>query len=70
MVKEVPFLNGNLSIYSCFIDVLYDLRRILSLTFDVFGSFYLHEMIHDPVSITRVAFDDQIMGFQIKRFDK
>ena len=70
MVKEVPFLNGNLSIYSCFIDVLYDLRRILSLTFDVFGSFYLREMIHDPVSITWVVFNDQIMGFQIKRFDK
>ena len=50
MVKEVPFLNGNLSIYSCFIDVLYDLRRILALTFDVFGRFYLREMIHDPVS--------------------
>ena len=56
MVKEVPFLNGNLSIYSCFIDVLYDLRRIriLALTFDVFGSFYLREMIHDPVSITQL----------------
>ena len=52
MVKEVLFLNGNLSIYSCFIDVLYDLRQILVLTFDVFGSFYLREMIHDPVSIT------------------
>ena len=50
MVKEVPFLNENLSIYSCFIDVLYDLRRILALTFDVFGRFYLLEMIHDPVS--------------------
>ena len=66
MVKEVPFLNGNLSIYSCFIDVLYDLRRILALTFDVFGSFYLREMIHDPVSITRIAFKDKIMGFRIK----
>ena len=30
-------------------DVLYDLRRILALTFVVFGSFYLREMIHDPV---------------------
>ena len=49
MVKKVPFLNGNVSIYSCFIDVLYDLRRILALTFDVFGSLYLREMIHDPV---------------------
>ena len=45
MVKEVPFLNGNLSIYSCFIDVLYDLRRILALTFDVFGRFYLRERV-------------------------
>ena len=70
MVKEVPFLNGNLSIYSCFIDVLYDLRRILALTFDVFGSFYLREMIHDPVSITRIAFKDKIMCFRIKFFDK
>ena len=70
MVKEVPFLNGNLSIYSCFIDVLYDLRRILALTFDVFGSFYLREMIHDPVSITWIAFKDKIVGFRIKFFDK
>ena len=65
MVEEVPFLNGNLSIYSCFIDVLYDLRRILALTFDVFGSFYLREMIHDPVSITRIAFKDKIWGFEL-----
>ena len=70
MVNEVSFLNGNLSIYSCFIDVLYDLRRILPLTFNVFGSFYLREMIHDPVSITRIAFKDKIMGFRIKLFDK
>ena len=41
MVKEVPFLNGNLSVYSCFIDVLYD----LALTFDVFGRFYLRERV-------------------------
>ena len=70
MVKEVPFLNGNLSIYSCFINVLYDLRRILALTFDVFGCFYLCKMIHDPVSIARIAFKDQIMGFRMKFFDK
>ena len=70
MVNEVSFLNGNLSIYSCFIDVLYDLRRILPLTFNVFGSFYLREMIHDPVSITRIAFKDKIMGFRIKLSDK
>ena len=70
MVKEVPFLNGNSSIYSCFIDVLYDLRRILALTFDVFGSFYLCEMIHDPVSIMRIAFKDKIMCFRIKFFNK
>ena len=70
MVNEVPFLNGNLSIYSCFIDVLYDLRRILALTFDVFGSFYLREMMHDPVGITRIAFNDKTVGFRIKFFDK
>ena len=70
MVKEVPFLDGNLSIYSCFIDVLYDFRRILVLTFDVFGRFYLREMIHDPASVTRIAFKDKIMGFWIKFFDK
>ena len=35
----------------------------------VFGSFYLREMIHDPVSITRIAFKDKIMGFRIKFFD-
>ena len=45
MVMEVPFLNGNLSIYSCFIVVLYDLRRILALSFDVFGRFYLRERV-------------------------
>ena len=38
MVKEVPFLNENLSIYSCFIDVLYDLRRILALAFALMSS--------------------------------
>ena len=38
MVEEVPFLNGNLSIYSCFIDVLYDLRRILALAFALMSS--------------------------------
>ena len=65
MVKDVPFLNGNLGIYSCFIDVLYDLRRILALT-----PFHLREMIYDPVSITRIAFKDKIMGFRIKFFDK
>ena len=43
MVKKIPFLNGKLSIYSCFIDVLYDLRRILALSFDEFGRFYLRE---------------------------
>ena len=70
MVKEIPFLNGNLSIYSCFIDVLYDLRRIWALTFDVAGRFFLRERIHDPVSVTRIAFKDKIMGFRIKFFDK
>ena len=70
MVKEIPFLNGNLSIYSCFTDILYDLRRILALTLHVFGRFYLREMIHDPVSITRMAFKDKIKGFWIKFFDK
>ena len=70
MVKEVPFLHRNLSIYSCFIDVLYHLRWILTLTFDVFGRFYLCEMIHDPVGITRIAFKDKIMGFGIKFFNK
>ena len=39
------------------------------LTFDVFGHFYLREMIHNPVSITRIAFKDKIMGFWIKFFD-
>ena len=61
MVKEIPFLNGNLSVYSCFIDVLYDLRRVLALTFDVFGRFYLRERIHDPV---------KIMGFRLEFFEK
>ena len=62
---EIP-----VSIYSCFIGVLYDLRRILALTFDVFGRFYLREMIHDPVSITGIVFKAKIMGFWIKFFDK
>ena len=70
MVKEIPFLNGNVSVYSCVIDVLYDLRRILALTFDVFGRFYLLERIHDPVSVTRIAFEDKIMGFRINFCDK
>ena len=37
-VKEVLFSNENLSIYSCFIDVLYDLRRILTLAFALMSS--------------------------------
>ena len=68
MVKEIPFSNGNLSVYSCVIDVLYDLRRTLVLTFDVFGSFYLRERIHDPVSVTRIAFEDKIFRFSNKIF--
>ena len=56
MVKEVPFLNRNLILYSCFIDVLYHLRRILALTFDTFGRFYLREMIHDTVGINANCF--------------
>ena len=55
---------------SCVIDVLYDLRRILALTVDVFGRFYLRERIHDPVSVTRIAFEDKIMAFRIKFFGK
>ena len=70
MVKEISFSNGNLSIFSCFIDVLYDLRPILAFTFDVFGCFFLHERIRDSVSVTRIAFKDKIMGFRIKFYDK
>ena len=70
MVKEIPIVNGNLSVYSCFIDVLYDLRRILELTFNVFGYFNLRTRIHDPVSVTRIAFEDKIMGFRLKFFEK
>ena len=70
MVKEISFLNGNLSIFSCFIDLLYDLRPILALTFDVFGCFFLYERICDSVSVTRIAFKDKIMGFRIKFYDK
>ena len=33
---------------------------MLALTFDVFGRFYLRERIHDPVSVTRIAFEDKI----------
>ena len=43
---------------------------ILALTFDVFGRFNLRERIHDPVSVTRIAFEDKIMGFQINVCDK
>ena len=70
MVKEISFLNGNLCIFSCFIDVLYDLRPILALTFDVFGCFFLHERICDSVSVMPIAFKDKIMGFRIKFYDK
>ena len=70
MVKEISFLNGNLSIFSCFIDLLYDLRPILALTFDVFGCFFLHERIRDSVSVTQIPFKDKIMGFRIKFYDK
>ena len=49
----------------CVIDVLYDLRRILALTVAVFGRFYLRERLHDPVSVTRIAFEDKIMAFRI-----
>ena len=70
MVKEISFLKGNLSIFSCFIDVLCDLRPILALTFDVFGRFFLRERIHYSVSVTRIAFKDKIIGFRIKFYDK
>ena len=70
MVKEISFLNGNLSIFSCFIDNLYDLRPTLALTFDVFGRCFLCERIHDSVGVTRIAFKDKIMGFRIKFYDK
>ena len=70
MVKDISFLNGNLSIFSCFIDLLYDLRPILALTFDVFACFFLHERIRDSVSVTQIAFKDKIMCFRIKFFDK
>ena len=66
MVKEIPFLNGNLND----LNDLYHLRRILALTFDVFGRFYLREKIHDPASVTRIAFEDKIMGFRLKFFEK
>ena len=36
--------------------------------FYVFGRFYLRERILDPVSVTRIAFKDKIMGFQKKNF--
>ena len=42
-----------------------DLRRILALKFDVFGHFYLRKRIHDPVSVTRIAFKDKIMVCRI-----
>ena len=64
MVKEGPFLNGNSSIYSCFIDVLYDLRRILALTFDVFGSFYLREMIHDQLVLRELLLRIKLCVFE------
>ena len=70
MVEEIPIVNGNLSVYSCFIDVLYDLRPILELTFNVFGHFYLRARIHDPVSVTQIAFEDKVMGFRLKFFEK
>ena len=70
MVMEISFLNGNFSIFSCFIDVLYDLGPILALTFDVFDRFFLRERIHDSVSVTRIAFKDKIMGFRINFCDK
>ena len=70
MVKEGPLLNGNLSIHRCFVDVSCDLRKILALTFDVFDRFCLRGMIHDPVSITRIAFKDKTMGFRINIFNR
>ena len=70
MVKERPIVNENFSVYSCFKDVLYYLRRILALTFYVFGRFYLRARIHDPVIVARIAFEDKIMGFRYHFFEK
>ena len=40
-----------------------DLRRILTLKFHVFGCFYLRERIHNPVTVTRIAFKEKNVTF-------
>ena len=46
--------------HRCFIRLETDFGILI---FDVFGRFYLREMIPHPVSITPIAFKDKIMGF-------
>ena len=73
MVKEVPFLNGNLSIYSCFIDVLYDLRRILALAFTLMSSAAFKSLKWSTIQLVLrelIAFKDKLMGFRINFFNK
>ena len=35
------------------------LRRILALKFKDIGRFYLGKRIHDPLSVTRIAFKEE-----------
>ena len=67
MVNESTFLKGKFCIYKGFMDVLYILtigvkekpRNVSSVEFcHVLSRFNLRERIHDPASVTRIAFKD------------
>ena len=77
MVKESTFLKGNFCSYKGFMDVFYiftsawrkpqnvHLKFIFCL---VLSRFHLRERIHDPVSVTRIAFLGLTNGFLNKNF--
>ena len=67
MVNESTFLKGKFCIYKGFMDVLYILtigvkekpQNVSSVEFcHVLSRFNLRERIHDPASVTRIAFKD------------
>ena len=67
MVNESTFLKGKFCIYKGFMDVLYILtigveekpQNVSSVEFcHVLSRFILRERIHDPASVTRIAFKD------------
>ena len=85
MAKKITFLKGNLCIYKGFIDVLYisffgakeklqnapRFEMDFVLNFDLCSALvYLHERIHDPDSVTRIALKGWTFWMLNKKFQE